>query len=82
MFDSPRELLEKIRLGEDAFLEYKEARFSGTRVTAPRRESLANEIAAFANSHGGVFVLGVEDRTREDRRDSPRSARRGGTFRT
>ena len=65
MFDSPRELLDRIRLGEDTFLEYKEARFSGTRVTEPRRESLANEIAAFANSHGGVFVLGVEDRTRE-----------------
>ncbi len=65
MFDSQKELLDKIRLGEDTFLEYKEARFSGTHVTEPRRESLANEIAAFANSRGGVFVLGVEDRTRE-----------------
>ena len=65
MFDSQRELLDKIRLGEDTFLAYKEARFSGTQVTEPRRESLANEIAAFANSRGGVFVLGVEDRTRE-----------------
>lgn len=65
MFDSQRELLDKIRLGEDTFLEYKEARFSGTRVTEPRRESIADEIAAFANSRGGVLVLGIDDRTRE-----------------
>ena len=60
-----KELLDKIRLGEDTFLEYKEARFAGPQVREPRRESLANEIAAFANSRGGVFVLGVEDKTRE-----------------
>ena len=65
MFDSKKELLDKIRLGEDTFLEYKEARFSGERVTQPRRESLADELAAFANSRGGVFILGVEDKTRE-----------------
>ena len=65
MFDNQAELLEKIRLGEDTFLEYKEARFAGAQLREPRRESLANEIAAFANSRGGVFVLGVEDKTRE-----------------
>ena len=65
MFDSRKELLDKIRLGEDTFLEYKEVRFSGGRVTEPRRDSLADELAAFANSRGGVFVMGVEDGTRE-----------------
>ena len=65
MFDSRKELLDQIRLGEDTFLEYKETRFSGNRLTEPRRQSLADELAAFANSHGGVLVLGVEDRTRE-----------------
>ena len=65
MFDSRKELLDKIRLGEDTFLEYKEVRFSGGRMTEPRRDSLADELAAFANSRGGVFVMGVEDRTRE-----------------
>ena len=65
MFDNRKELLDKIRLGEDTFLEYKEVRFAGQRVTEPRRDSLADELAAFANSRGGVFVLGVEDRTRE-----------------
>ena len=65
MFDSTKELLDKIRLGEDSFLEYKDARFSGKRVSGPSRDSLADELASFANSRGGVFVLGVEDDTRE-----------------
>ena len=65
MFDSRKELLEKIRLGEDTFLEYKEVRFSGSRITAPERTSLAEGLAAFANSRGGVFLLGVEDKTHE-----------------
>ena len=65
MFDSKKELLDKIRLGEDSYLEYKETRFSGARVSNPSRNSLADELAAFANSRGGVFVLGVEDATGE-----------------
>ena len=65
MFDSQKELLDKIRLGESTFLEFKEVRFAGGRVSEPRRDALADELAAFANSRGGVFVLGVEDRTHE-----------------
>ena len=65
MFDSQKELLDKIRLGESTFLEYKEVRFAGGRVSQPRRDDLADELAAFANSRGGVFVLGVEDKTHE-----------------
>ncbi len=65
MLESRRELLDKIRLGEDSFLECKEVRFAGERCSAPRRGSLADELAALANSRGGVLVLGVEDETRE-----------------
>lgn len=61
MFDSPADLIEKIRLGEDAYLELKEVRLTGNKVTAPHRDSLANELAAFANGRGGVCVLGVND---------------------
>jgi ATP-dependent DNA helicase RecG len=64
MFLSIAELLEKIWLGEDSFLELKEVRFSGERVSAPTRNDLADELAAFANSHGGVLVLGVHDKQR------------------
>lgn len=66
MFESKSELLEKIRLGEDSLLELKEVRFGGGgKVISPNRESLAQELTAFANSHGGVCVLGLEDATRE-----------------
>ena len=65
MFDSRAELLDKIRLGESTFLELKEVRFAGNKVTGPRRGDLADGLAAFANSRGGVFVFGVEDSTRE-----------------
>lgn len=61
MFDNPVDLIEKIRLGEDTFLELKEVRFAGGKVTAPHRDSLADELAALANSRGGVCVLGVDD---------------------
>ena len=58
MFDSKKELLDKIRLGEDSFLELKEARFSGARVTKPHRDSLADELATFANSRGASSSWG------------------------
>ena len=65
VFDSKQALQSKIRLGEDSFLEYKEVRFSGSKIQGPHRDSLADELASFANSRGGVFVLGVDDRTHE-----------------
>jgi len=65
MFDSLKDLLDAIRLGEDSFLELKEVRFSGKRVSEPRREALADELAAFANRRGGTCVLGIDDSTRE-----------------
>jgi predicted HTH transcriptional regulator len=65
MFDDNRELLTKIQLGADSILELKEVRTAGQRVLSPSRDSLADELAAFANSRGGVCVLGIEDRTRQ-----------------
>lgn len=65
MFDSPEELLRKIRLGEDSLLELKTVIFSGERVVSPKRDELADEIAAIANTRGGVIVFGVDDKTRD-----------------
>ena len=65
MFDSQKELLEKIALGESTYLEFKEVRFTGGRVAEPKRDRLADGLAALANSRGGIFVLGVEDKTHE-----------------
>lgn len=53
MFNSLTELLNKIYLGEDATIEFKRA--------LPHRNSLADEIAAFANARGGVILIGVND---------------------
>lgn len=65
MFDSPEELLQKIRLGEDTSLELKTVRFRGGRIAEPKRDDLADELAAIANTHDGVVVLGVDDETRD-----------------
>lgn len=65
MFATTSELLEKIRLGEDSVLELKAVRFRGKRITGPERKDLADELAAFANSRGGVCLLGVDDTSRE-----------------
>lgn len=61
MYDDTTHLIEKIRLGEDSFLELKEVRIAGHKVVAPHKNGLADELAAFANSQGGVCVLGIDD---------------------
>lgn len=65
MHDSSEDLLRRIELGKDSQLGMQQVVFRGKRVKGPRRDDLADEIAAFANFQGGVLVLGVCDRTRE-----------------
>ncbi|WLA08269.1 ATP-binding protein [Xanthomonas translucens] len=60
-------LIQRIALGEDSLLEFKQLIFRGDseKISDPSADSLADEIAAFDNSReGGVVVLGVEDRSR------------------
>ena len=59
------DLPQRIRLGEDSNLEFKRVLLSGSRVTEPKRNDVADELAAIANGWGGTFVLGVDDKTRE-----------------
>jgi len=61
MFEDTNELLQKIPLGEDSFLEFKEVEIKGNRVANPNAESMAGECIAFANAYGGVILLGVQD---------------------
>jgi predicted HTH transcriptional regulator len=63
MFDSLEELAVQIRLGEDSALEMKNLEFRGDHVIGPSRPSMADELAAMANTSSGVFVLGVDDKT-------------------
>ena len=65
MFESPEELLNKIRLGEDSTLELKTVAFQGNKISGPKRDDLADELAAFGNSFDGVIILGVDDRTKD-----------------
>ena len=65
MLHSTKLLLDRVRSGERTRLESEEVRFSGGRVTTPRIDAVADGLAAFANSGGGVFVLGVEEGARD-----------------
>jgi len=59
------DLMTKIRLGEDSSVEFKTVEWQGTRVQGPDRDSMAQEIAAFANSRGGQIIFGVAPKTRD-----------------
>jgi len=61
MFDTIPEILERIKLGEDSFVEFKEVKFRGEGIVEPHAESLAAEMCAFANTSGGVIFVGVND---------------------
>lgn len=66
MFETPEELADHIRMGEDSLIELKLVSANRKGITAPHPDSLAQEIAAFANSaKGGVLVIGVDDKTKE-----------------
>ena len=52
----------QLRLGEDSRWEFNQVEFSGSRPKSPSRNDLADEIAAFANTDGGVLLCGVTDR--------------------
>ena len=58
---SDEEITRQIRLGEDSHWEFKEIEFAGNDPRRPRRTDLADELAAFANTNGGIVLCGVTD---------------------
>lgn len=64
MFETTDELLKQIRLGEDSSLELKNLEYKSNQVSGPHRNSMADELAAMANAANGVFVIGVDDKSR------------------
>ena len=60
-----RELSRRIRLGEDSTLELKRVVTAGERVSDPKRNDMADKLAALANARGGTVILGVDDKSRE-----------------
>ena len=61
MMPGENEIRQQLRLAEDSSWEFKAIEFAGSRPISPSRDALADEIAAFANSHGGVLLCGVTD---------------------
>lgn len=59
---SDEEIKRQMRLGEDSHWEFKEIVFSGNKPKSPGSDALADELAAFANTDGGVMLCGVTDR--------------------
>ena len=73
MFDSTKELLDKIRLGESTFLEFKEVRFAGNRVSGPHRDSVADELAAFREQQRAACSCSASKTVRATSSASPLS---------
>ncbi|MEN8219392.1 MAG: hypothetical protein ABFS56_24165 [Pseudomonadota bacterium] len=53
MLNEQNELLNKIRLGEDSVLEFKTVKIQGKRILGPHPNSLADDLAAMANTCDG-----------------------------
>ena len=58
---SDEDIRRQIRLGEDSGWEFKQIEFAGNAPKSPRRDDLADELAAFANTDGGTVLCGVSD---------------------
>jgi len=56
-------LLKQISLGEDSRIELKNLDYSENSIAGPHRNSMADEMAAMANAHGGMVILGVDDKS-------------------
>ena len=61
MMYNDEQIRRQLRLGEDSGWEFKAVEFAGDRPRSPRRDEWADEISAFANTHGGVILCGVTD---------------------
>ena len=61
MSHSVPDIERRLRLGEDSRWEFKRVEFAGDRPKSPKRDDWADEIAAFANTDGGVVLCGVDD---------------------
>ena len=64
MFENTADIIKQISFGEDSVLELKTVEFSGDKITGPHRNSMADELAAMANTHKGVVLLGVDDKSK------------------
>ena len=64
MFEDTVDIIKQISLGEDSVLELKNVEFSRDKITGPHRNGMADELAAMANTHTGVVLIGVDDKSK------------------
>jgi hypothetical protein len=77
MYENPEHLKKQISLGEDTSLEINDPRYSGGAMSSPHSNSMTDELAAMAHTASGVFVLGVDDKTRTTGLSRINSPKRG-----
>lgn len=58
---SDTDIQRQLEAGEDSLWEFKHVIFAGDEPEEPKRDQLADEVAAFANTHGGVILCSVTD---------------------
>ena len=59
------QVMERIRTGENSGIEFKEVRIGKDKIISPHRDSLSDELAAFANQAGGTIIFGIVDKTQQ-----------------
>ena len=59
------QVMERIRTGENSGIEFKEVRVSKDKIISPHRDSLSDQLAAFANQAGGTIIFGIVDKTQQ-----------------
>jgi predicted HTH transcriptional regulator len=64
MLEDITALLKQLSLGEDSTLELKKIQFNKNKIVGPHKNSMADELAAMANTHTGIILLGVDDKTK------------------
>ncbi len=75
MLENKAYIIKQISLVEDSVLELKTVEFSSDKITGPHRNSMADELAAMANTHTGVVLLGVDDKSKTIHGSQTRSIR-------
>ena len=58
---STQEILDQIAGRKDSRWEFDRVESAGNRLRSPKRDVLADEIAAFASARRGVLLCGVTD---------------------
>ena len=63
--EAPEVLFKRIRRGQNSHVAVRKIVFPDEELGTPSLDGMANDLAAFANAHGGTLVLGVDEHNRK-----------------